>query len=239
MIVIHPHWQSTDAPPPPPPPKNAVHIPISHCPGSRRPAAIIGISAILFCALLLIQNVHSLAGQLTEPLITIRITSSGLEPTSVTVSPGATVRWRNTDTKPHILSSDTLRTADGLLYSTAIFPEEEFRATIVEPNSPGEHSYVSLTDPKISGTVYIEGKKNDSPLSSPTPSSLPKNPLIAQTPSRPLQNAATSHPPFSPKPFRNPETGIPLGISSLMALGIVLLLTRRILRSPYAQVIRP
>lgn len=241
MTLIHPHWQSTDISPPPPPKKEAVHIRIHPASGSRRPAAIFGISLVFLAALLLVQNVHTLVGQLTESSSLVRITASGLDPASIPLSPGATITWKNADTKPHILSSDTLRTTDGLLYSTAIFPEEEFRATILEESSPGGYSYVSLTDPKISGTVHIKEKDAHPSLSPSSPSSIPKNPLVAQTQPTSVQNApaTTSRRPSSPKPFRNPETGIPLGISSLMTLGVVLLLTRRILRSPYAQVTRP
>lgn len=239
MIVIHPNWQSTDTSPLPPPKKEAVHIRISHNPGSRRPAAILGVSLVFILGILLVQNANSLAGQLTESSSVIRITTVGLEPASITVSPGATITWKNVDTKPHILSSDTLQMTDGLLYSTAIFPEEEFRATLSEQSSKGEYPYVSLTDPTISGTVHIEEKNASTPPPlSPPPFSLPKNPLVAQN-SGPV--AAVSPPPFSPspKPFRHPETGIPLGLSSLMTLAIVLLLARRVLRSPHARVIRP
>ncbi|MBI2117420.1 cupredoxin domain-containing protein [Candidatus Peregrinibacteria bacterium] len=231
MIVIHPNWQSTDASPSPPPKKEAVHIRIGHAPGSRRPAAILGISLVLLLGILLVQNAHSLAGQLTEASSIIRITAMGLEPASITVPSGATITWKNMDTKPHILSSNTLVTTDGLLYSTAIFPEEEFRATLADQSSKGEYPYVSLTDPTVSGTVHVEEivavtpiKDRSSPLSSPPPSSLQKNPLVAEI--RP-----TPPPPSRPKPFRNPETGIPLGISFLATLTIVLLFTRRILCS--------
>lgn len=244
MILIHPHWQSTDASPPPPPKKEAVHIRISHAPGSRRPAAFIGIFLVLLLSILLIQNVHTLTGQLTESSLVIRITTMGLEPASITVPSGTTITWKNADTKPHILSSDTLQTTDGLLYSTAIFQEEEFHATVSEQSSQGEYPYVSLTDPKISGTVHIEERNTSPPPSSPRPSSLPKNPLVAEIRPKPLQNtAALPVVPHSPssrlKPFRHPETGIPLALSSLTTLATTLLLARRILRSPHAQVIRP
>ncbi|MBI1934678.1 cupredoxin domain-containing protein [Candidatus Peregrinibacteria bacterium] len=236
MIVIHPNWQSTDASPSPPPKKEAVHIRIGHAPDSRRPAAILGVSLVLLLGLLLVQNAHSLAGQLTEASSIIRITAMGLEPASITVPSGATITWKNMDTKPHILSSDTLVTTDGLLYSTAIFPEEEFRATLADQSSKGEYPYVSLTDPTVSGTVHIDEK--DRSLA------LPKNPLVAEIRPPPPQNTAdrpavSPKPPSRPKPFRNPETGIPLGISFLATFAVVLLLTRRILCSQRAQAIRP
>lgn len=227
MMVIHPHWQSTDVSP--------VRIRISHVPVSRRPAAILGISLALLLGILLLQNVHTLVGQLTESSSSIRITASGLEPASITLPPGALITWKNGDVKPHILSSDTLRTTDGLLYSTAIFPEEEFRATIAEEGSLGEHVYVSLTDSRITGTVHVE-----------QPPTLPKNPLVAKVRSTtslpntlPVTAPSPSRSSPRPKPFRHPDTGVPLGISSLTALALVLLLTRRILRSPHAHVIRP
>ena len=238
MILIHPHWQSTDD-------TNSVHIPIHQAAGSRRPAAILGISLVFLLGLLLVQNVRTLAGQLTESSLTVLITASGLEPASITLSPGALITWKNADTKPHILSSDALQTTDGLLYSTAIFPEEEFRATIAEQSSQGEYPYVSLTDPKISGTVRIEEKKSNPPPSSPLTSSLPINPLVAEMRSKPLQNVppmASTSPSRSspiPKPFRNPETGIPLGISAMASVVILLCFTRRIVRSFHAQVVRP
>jgi plastocyanin len=244
MIVIHPNWQSTDASPSPPPKKEAVHIRIGHAPGSRRPAAILGVSLVLLLGMLLVQNAHSLAGQLTEASSIIRITAMGLEPASITVPSGATITWKNMDAKPHILSSNTLVTTDGLLYSTAIFPEEEFRATLAEQSSKGAYPYISLTDPTVSGTVHIDEKNGGLAPSSPLPPSLPKHPLVAEIRPLPPQNTAdrpavSPKPPSRPKPFRNPETGIPLGISFLATLTIVLLLTRRILCSQRAQAIRP
>lgn len=234
MTVIHPHWQNTDDVR-----KEGVHIRISHAQSSRRPAAILGISFVLLCGILLLQSTRTLTGQLTESSSTVRITPTGLEPASIAVLPGTTITWKNVDTKPHILSSDTLQTTDGLLYSTAIFPEEEFRTTIAEQGLQGSYPYISLTDPTFAGTVRIEDVR--------TPPLPPPRPLIAgispqnlpkRTTPVPSQENAISSPP--PKPFRHPETGIPLGISSLLTLTTTLLLARRILRSPCAQAsIRP
>lgn len=243
MILIHPHWQSTDATPPPPPPlkKEAVHIHISQASGSRRPAAIFGVSLfVLLLGTLLLQSTRTLTGQLTEPSASIRIATGRLDPASVTVAPGATITWKNTDTKPHILFSDTLQTDDGLLYSPAIFPEEEFRATLSAENRPGEHSYISLTDPTISGTVRIEeARTSPTPLPPPTPpsSAIPQNPFVAATHTIPPADAAPAPLASRTKPFRNPETGIPLGVSFLATLAVVLFLARRILRSPHARII--
>ena len=242
VIIIHPHWQSTDASQPPPLKKEAVRIRISHAPYSRRSAAILGVSLAIILGIILVQNVHTITGQLTESSVVIRITTVGFEPASVTISPSATITWKNVDTKPHILSSDTLLTTDGLLYSTAIFPEEEFRTIIPDESSPGKYQYVSLTDPTMSGTVRIEEK-----LAYPPSPALPHNPFVAET-----SVTSPRHPPVSKidpewkqtsgtfgqsssgaKPFRNPETGIPLGVSFLAALAVVLFLTRRILRSPH------
>lgn len=243
MILIHPHWQSTDTSPPPPPQKEAVRIPISQASGSRRPAAIFSISlvAVLLLGTLLVQSTHTLTGQLTEPSASIRIAPGQVDPASITVAPGTTITWKNADTKPHILSSDTLQTGDGLLYSTAIFPEEEFRTTLSAENRSGEHSYISLTDPTISGTVRIEDART-SPTPPPPPqplpsSTLPQNPFVAALHTLPPADAAPASPASRPKPFRNPETGFPLGISFLATFAVVLFLARRILRSPQAQVV--
>ncbi len=242
MTIIHPHWQSTDASPSHPPRKEAVRIPISQASGSRRPAAIVGVStvAVLLVGAILLQGTPSLVGQLTEPSVSIRIAPGHTDPSSITIAPGATITWKNSDTKPHILSSDTLQTDDGLLYSTAIFPEEEFRAIISAENRPGEHSYISLTDPTISGTIRIEdARTSPAPTPPPPPPSppLPQNPFVAATPTTPPADAAPASLLPRTKPFRNPETGIPLGVSFLAALAVVLFLTRRILRSPHTRVI--
>lgn len=242
MTLIHPHWQSTDSAPPPPPRAEAVRIPISHDSGSRRPAAIVGISCafVLLLGAALLQGTHILTGQLAEPSASIRIGPGQADPASITVAPGATIVWKNADSKPHILSSDTLQTSDGLLYSTAIFPEEEFRATLSAENRPGEHSYISLTDPTVSGTIRIEdARTSPTPPPPPTPPSppLPQNPFVAATPTPPPTGLAPPPPVSRPKPFRNPETGIPLGVSFLATLAVVLLLACRILRTPQAQII--
>lgn len=162
MTSLHPHWQSTDEH------ERPVHITArsSHerasqpTFASRKPAAIAGIALMIAIAFVWtggISSVMSLLGQASTS-VTVTITSGGVDPETVTVTPGETITWTNTDTIPQILASDTLPTSDGQPFQTsAIFPNSSTHF-LVPVNAPdGTYEYVSQTSQNISGHIVIQG----------------------------------------------------------------------------------
>lgn len=240
--LLHPHWESTDSLP-----AHPTRIPVTPTFCSRRPAALVGIGlTVLLGTALFFRELSLIQGQLTDPPVTIRITPTGLVPSAVTLPPGGTIEWVNEQEKPHILSSESLLTPDGPLYTTAIFPGERQRVAILGTHTPGDFPYVSLTDAGLSGTVTIA-------LSPPPPPTVPSSPLpppIPAEPSPPPQNpfalSPRESPPSplaaqlpdhafspSPKPFRQPQTGFPLWIASGLSMSTLLLLSRRALSTHF------
>lgn len=162
MGSLHPHWQATDAgkeniriiPKQP-------HMPMKRA--SRRPAAFTGIALIAIAGFAVFQSMNHLSdvkGQLAAP-VTITIRANGVDPKTVTVDPGATITWRNEDTIPHILSSETFPTSDGQPFATsAIFPGSNTHILVPTNAAGATHAYISQTSQTVIGEIIIRGSGN-------------------------------------------------------------------------------
>lgn len=168
-----------------------VSTPSAHIPrAKRRPAAFVGIALFLLIGVTMAGGFQSLFGQVAGTPYLMRITKEGMSPQSLTVVPGATITWRNEDSIPHILSSDTLPTSDGTLYeSSAMFPSASTRHLIPENAQPGTYDVYSKTAKNVIGQIIIQGIG----ASVVTPVSTPLN-----TTSDPETEAETELPPATP-----------------------------------------
>lgn len=194
MNTAQSHWQSDDGEAVP----VRVHgaqaetaaVPLSSV--SRRPAAIVGIIAVLAMGVAAMNMGGGFTAQVGGETV-IRITASGFTPKSVTVAPGATVRWRNDDAIPHILASGTLNTEEtSPLESLPIFPGEEYAAVITADAQPGTYDYISRTS-DFNGTVIVQGDEADQA----PPDAMPEPPVTNRPPAN------------TPPPVRPPSTTAP------------------------------
>ncbi len=164
MTPMHPHWQSTD---------DEQEVPVraknaaperqrqqqSPIRVSRAPAAVVGILLMLGVAAYSFGGLGEIIGQLTNPTpdVTIHLTQDGPDPTPATVRPGQVIRFVNDDQIPHVLSSDTLPTADGTTFSTpGIFSNGDYFYAVPASAQAGTHTYISETSPDLSGEIIIE-----------------------------------------------------------------------------------
>lgn len=140
---------------------------------SRKPAALTGVALFLIAGFAAFQGFGTLSnteGQLSGP-VTITITSSGVTPPSVTVEPGTTLIWKNSDTIPHIISSETFPTEDGKPFvSTAIFPGSNTHVLVPVSAKGGTHAYISETSQTVNGTIVISGAAGTTASSTSTAS---------------------------------------------------------------------
>jgi plastocyanin len=69
-------------------------------------------------------------------------------PTSLTVTAGSTVTWRNNDDEPHTVVSDT-----GLFRSGAMDTNESFSFRF---DKPGTYRYACSIHPRMVGTIIVQ-----------------------------------------------------------------------------------
>ena len=159
MNIVDPHWQIEH--------EEGQEMPIhireksSHpvtfvSPATRRPAAIVGVLMVLLIGFFFVHGVQTLRGQTNNGSpVTIHITEEGFNSKSISVKPGQEIQWINDDPKiPHILTSDTLSTISGLLYTDHILPGETFTTTVAADATAGTFVYISLTE-DFAGEVVI------------------------------------------------------------------------------------
>lgn len=137
MTTIHPHWEPMDESPRR---ESRAHVRIATQRNSRRPAAIIGIFAIILAAFFVLQNWDSLTAQVAPTPIIVRITKDGAIPRNFSAQPGQTITLKNSDTVTRVLSSD-LPTASGSVRGIRILPGASESITIVSTALPGSYSY--------------------------------------------------------------------------------------------------
>ena len=79
---------------------------------------------------------------------TISIHEFMFSPTSVTVTAGATVHWKNLDPEPH-----TIRSVDATFKSNALDQDDSFSFTF---DKPGTYRYVCSIHPQMVGTIVVK-----------------------------------------------------------------------------------
>lgn len=156
MTSMHPHWQATED-------EDAVPVrvrteAVTPVRVSRAPAALIGVLLMIGFAAVWFGGVRELIGQLTNPTpdVTIKLTQDGPEPASATVKAGQVIRFLNEDQIPHVLSSKTLPTANGVPFaSPGIFAGSDYFYTVPASAPDGTYEYISETSPEFSGTIVL------------------------------------------------------------------------------------
>ena len=84
------------------------------------------------------------------PASTVAIKSYSFQPSTLTVSPGTTVTWKNQDSVPHTVTSDS----QGLFDSGTLAPGKDFSFAF---SSPGSYSYHCNLHPGMKGTIVVSG----------------------------------------------------------------------------------
>lgn len=207
MSTMHPHWQAEDESQERPvrittKSKNA---PVR---ASRRPAALTGIALFALIGFSLIQGFSSLRGQLSNSPNLIHIKQESVDPTTITVQPGDTVTWVNESTIPHILTSDSLPTANNKHFETSpLFQGNSTRLLIPLNASPGTYTYISKTSKNISGQIVISTGPATSPAVTPTPNPNPSPINPSAIPPAMIPAPVTNSPSVpNPNPNQNPTS---------------------------------
>jgi plastocyanin len=123
------------------------------------------IAAILVLPALIVGSVYvmslapasSMAASAAEPAApsgkssagpTISIHEFMFSPTSITVTAGTTVHWKNLDPEPH-----TIRAVDASFKSDALDQDDTFKFTF---DKPGTYRYVCSIHPQMLGTIVVK-----------------------------------------------------------------------------------
>ncbi len=200
MTSMHPHWESTD---------DEQIVPVrSKAPArqpirvSRAPAAAVGIALMIAAVTYSFGGLDTLIGQLTNPTpdVTVSIKQSGPDPSIVTIKPGQTIRWINDDQIPHVLTGESLPTADGKPFSTpAMFPDSDAFYTAPAAGPEGTYDYISETSDQVAGQIVISNASvaEASSSSSSTEIIVPEAPIpqvqpVSSSSSAPVQLPAQS-----------------------------------------------
>jgi plastocyanin len=260
MSDLHPHWHTVEESAAPSVPASAIApvatpiIPSQVSAASRRPAAIIGILAMIGIGYAFMQG-DGLLGQTSTDSILVRITSEGFEPDIVNAKPGQKIVWHNEDTIPHILYSETLNVKAGeLLETSPIFAGANEEITLPADNEGGNFEYASRTKTAFKGAILIEGAASSQssvdeeetassslsnapvviPEANEPPAEevggIPSNPYtVDSTVSGPLNGQAIPAPLMQQGgyiPSAQPESGPTVWIIAIASLGLLLLASR-------------
>lgn len=162
MTTLHPHWQATDDEQPVrvsvdslSGPGNADARPMTVRTASRKPAAIVGILAVLGVGYVALGGTLSLPGQVADGgSVSVHLTAKGADPASLTIAPGTTVEWVNDDAIPHVLSFGKLKVDGKPLETPPIFPGSTSRMLVPTNVKADTYSYNSKTS-TLSGKIVV------------------------------------------------------------------------------------
>jgi plastocyanin len=98
---------------------------------------------------LILNGINVGAGEVVNPKKTYTVTMEGMkfQPEVVTVAPGDTVVWVNTDLVAH-----TATAPDGTFDSKLIAPDKSWKLTV---RTPGDFAYVCTYHPTMKGTLRV------------------------------------------------------------------------------------
>lgn len=204
MRDVHPHWHTTqdDAPvaesaPVQPQVIDTVMPANAVVSVSRKPAAIVGILVVAAIGYSLFQGFGGLLGQVADDTVRVRITAEGFDPKIVTARPGQTIVWRNEDSIPHIVFSDTLMMdQDKPLQTSPIFKDGDAEYVLPLDTAPGDFKVASRTKSDFTSTITVELAGSVQPASSAAMSSTPALPETVSSAS-----SSSESPAFPPSPF--------------------------------------
>ena len=87
------------------------------------------------------------AGSQESPAAQVKIDNFSFTPATLTVAPGTTVTWTNSDDVPHTVVSD-----DKLFKSKVLDTDEKFSYTFTKP---GTYPYFCSVHPKMTGNIVV------------------------------------------------------------------------------------
>lgn len=156
MTHVHPHWHTTEDVKAAKPDVRPSVAPQQTVMVSRRPAAMVGVLVVVAIGYSLFQGFGGLLGQVTSDAVTVTITKDGFTPQEIDVAPGQSVVWKNTDSIPHILFSDTLKISnDQPFQSSPIFKNGELKVVIPALIELGDYDYASRTKTDFKGIIHV------------------------------------------------------------------------------------
>ena len=104
------------------------------------PLGALGLTALLFAAVLEIPLAGKAATQAAANPAAVRIDNFNFTPLTLVIAPGTTVTWTNADDTPH-----TVREKDGKFKSAALDTDDTFSQTFT---APGEYEYFCPIHPR-------------------------------------------------------------------------------------------
>ena len=112
------------------------------------PLGALGLTALLFAAVLETPLAGKAAAQAAANPAAVRIDNFNFTPLTLVVAPGTTVTWTNADDTPH-----TVREKDGKFKSAALDTDDTFSQTFT---APGEYEYFCSIHPRMVGKIVVK-----------------------------------------------------------------------------------
>ena len=104
-------------------------------------------SVLLLVGVVALSDKSARAGSQESPAAQVKIDNFSFTPTTLTVAPGTTVTWTNSDDVPHTVVSD-----DKLFKSKVLDTDEKFSYTFTKP---GTYPYFCSVHPKMTGSIVV------------------------------------------------------------------------------------
>ena len=103
---------------------------------------------LLLVTLVALGNESAHAGSQSNATNEVKIDNFSFTPTTLTVAPGTTVTWTNSDDVPHTVVSD-----DKIFKSKVLDTDEKFSYTFTKP---GTYPYFCSVHPKMTGKIVVQ-----------------------------------------------------------------------------------
>lgn len=161
MRDIHPHWEADEPVEVRVKDRSAEQAPVTPEASeptvvSRRPAAIVGMLAVLALGYGFFQGVDSLTGQVTPSGPSVRITDTGIVPASLNVEHGQTVTFVNETVDEHRIESGTLCSDTGYCLQTGVLNAGQSATFTITPDMrSGTYDYASVGSAELRGSIVI------------------------------------------------------------------------------------
>jgi len=103
---------------------------------------------LLLVGVVALSNKTARAGSQENAITQVKIDNFSFTPATVTVAPGTTVTWTNSDDVPHTVVSD-----DQVFKSKVLDTDEKFSYTFTKP---GTYPYFCSVHPKMTARIVVQ-----------------------------------------------------------------------------------
>ena len=124
---------------------------ISQAPRRHRVALLlgaVGVASLVAVALPRLTAAGDVAPTAAANAATVKIDNFAFLPATFTVTPGATVTWKNEDDSPHRIGDK-----NGTFTSAALDTDDTFSHTFA---APGEYAYICTIHPRMVGKIIVK-----------------------------------------------------------------------------------